>query len=86
MTNAEASVPAQNVFPDTHEQAVIPEKEKSRDQGMIGNDTDDNTGVISKSDENLKTASEHIEKTVSVDKNNDADENVIDVDNFIVEG
>ncbi|MCI85845.1 hypothetical protein A2U01_0107124, partial [Trifolium medium] len=72
---------AQNVVPDTPEQAVIPEKEKSPDQGMIGNDTADNTGVLSKSDENLKTASEHIEKTVSADKDNDADENVIDVDN-----
>ncbi|MCI93068.1 hypothetical protein A2U01_0114366, partial [Trifolium medium] len=29
MTNAEASVPAQNVVPDTPEQAVTPEKEKS---------------------------------------------------------
>ncbi|MCI46347.1 hypothetical protein A2U01_0067587, partial [Trifolium medium] len=69
MTNAEASIPAQNVDPDTPEQAVIPGKEKSLDQGMIGNDTDDNAGVLSKSDENLETASEHIEKTVSADKN-----------------
>ncbi|MCI65062.1 hypothetical protein A2U01_0086320, partial [Trifolium medium] len=42
MTNAEASVPAQNVVPDTPEQAIIPDKEKSPDQGMVGNDTDDN--------------------------------------------
>ncbi|MCI89777.1 hypothetical protein A2U01_0111066, partial [Trifolium medium] len=38
--------------------------------------------VLSKSDENLETASEHIEKTVSTDKNDDAGENVIDVDNL----
>ncbi|MCI55372.1 hypothetical protein A2U01_0076622, partial [Trifolium medium] len=43
-------------------------------------------GVLSKSDKNLKSASEHIEKNVPAYKSNDADENVIDVDNFIVEG
>ncbi|MCI71332.1 hypothetical protein A2U01_0092595, partial [Trifolium medium] len=73
---------AKNVVPDTPEQAVIPDKEKSQEQGMIGNDTDDNTGVLSKSDENLKTASECIEKIVSAGKNIDADEDVIDVDNL----
>ncbi|MCI67319.1 hypothetical protein A2U01_0088577, partial [Trifolium medium] len=63
-------------------QDVIPDKEKSPDQGMVGNETEVNTCVLSKSNENLETASEHTEKTVSVDKNDDADENVIDVDNL----
>ncbi|MCI23292.1 hypothetical protein A2U01_0044471, partial [Trifolium medium] len=50
MTNAEASVPAKNVVPDTPEQAVTPEKEKSPDQVMTGNISDDNTVVLSQSD------------------------------------
>ncbi|MCI88451.1 hypothetical protein A2U01_0109738, partial [Trifolium medium] len=68
MTNAKASVPAQNVVPDTPEQAVTPEKEKSPNQGMTDNNPDDNPIVLSKSDESLKIATEHIEKTVSADK------------------
>ncbi|MCI56488.1 hypothetical protein A2U01_0077739, partial [Trifolium medium] len=32
MTNAETSVPAKNVVPDTPKQVVTPEKEKSPDQ------------------------------------------------------
>ncbi|MCI73708.1 hypothetical protein A2U01_0094972, partial [Trifolium medium] len=78
-----ASVPAQNVVPDTPEQAVTSEKEKSPDQRLTGNNCDYNTGVSSKSDESLKTVTEHIEKTVCADKQNVGDENVIDVDNLI---
>ncbi|MCI82631.1 hypothetical protein A2U01_0103905, partial [Trifolium medium] len=57
MVNAEASVPDQNVVPETPEQDVMPDKEKSPGQGVVGIETDVNTGVLSKSNENLETAS-----------------------------
>ncbi|MCI72694.1 hypothetical protein A2U01_0093958, partial [Trifolium medium] len=61
MTNVEASVPAKNVVPDTPEQAATSKKEISPDQVMTGNISDDNTIVLSQSDESLKTVSEHVE-------------------------
>ncbi|MCI50654.1 hypothetical protein A2U01_0071898, partial [Trifolium medium] len=68
--------------PDTPEQAVTPEKEKSPDQVMTSNISDDNTVVLSQSSDSLKTVSEHVENNVSAEKNKDADENVINVDNI----
>ncbi|MCI91474.1 hypothetical protein A2U01_0112768, partial [Trifolium medium] len=53
--NAEASVPVENVVPDTPEQAVIPEKEKSPGPATTGNASDDNTVVNSQGDESMKT-------------------------------
>ncbi|MCI46987.1 hypothetical protein A2U01_0068228, partial [Trifolium medium] len=82
MINAEASVPAKNVVPDTPEHAVTPEEEKSPNQVMTDNISDDNTVVLSQSDESLKTVSENVEKDVSAEKNKVTDENVIDVDNL----
>ncbi|MCI87031.1 hypothetical protein A2U01_0108312, partial [Trifolium medium] len=38
--------------------------------------------VLSQFDESLKTVSENVDKDVSYEKNKDADENVIDVDNL----
>ncbi|PNX88648.1 hypothetical protein L195_g044758 [Trifolium pratense] len=43
---------------------------------------DDNTVVISQSDESIKTVSEHLEDEGSAKKDEDADLNVIDVDNL----
>ncbi|MCI81514.1 hypothetical protein A2U01_0102788, partial [Trifolium medium] len=50
ITNAEAYVPTKDVVPDTPEQAITPEKEKSSGQVMTGNISDDNTVVLSQSD------------------------------------
>ncbi|MCI65017.1 hypothetical protein A2U01_0086275, partial [Trifolium medium] len=68
--NADASVPAENVISDTREQVVIPEKEKSPDQMMTGNASDEHTIVNSQGDESMKIVSANIgdsepsEKTV----------------------
>ncbi|MCI40867.1 hypothetical protein A2U01_0062100, partial [Trifolium medium] len=82
ITNAEAYVPDKNVILDTPEQAVTPEKEKSPYQVMTGNIFDDNTVVLSQSDESLKIVSEHVENNMSAEKNKDEVENVIYVDNL----
>ncbi|MCI94336.1 hypothetical protein A2U01_0115634, partial [Trifolium medium] len=47
-----------------------------------GDVSNDNTVILSQSDESLKTVSENVEKDVSAEKNKVADENVIDVDNL----
>ncbi|MCI51364.1 hypothetical protein A2U01_0072608, partial [Trifolium medium] len=59
MTNAETSAAAKNVVPDTPEQVITPEKEKSPEQVMTG---DVSTAVLSQFDESLKTVSENVEK------------------------
>ncbi|MCI41979.1 hypothetical protein A2U01_0063213, partial [Trifolium medium] len=59
-------------------------KEKATKTTVTGNVSDDNTVVLSQSDENLKTVSEDIESDGG-EKNKVADENVIDVDNLISE-
>ncbi|MCI69601.1 hypothetical protein A2U01_0090864, partial [Trifolium medium] len=53
---------------------------------MTGNISDDNAVVLTQSDESLKTVSEHVENNISVEKNKDEDDNVIDVDNLNSEG
>ncbi|MCI83842.1 hypothetical protein A2U01_0105118, partial [Trifolium medium] len=49
---------------------------------VTGDASDNDTVVLSQSDEVLKTVSENFEKDVSADKSKEADENVIDVDNL----
>ncbi|MCI59270.1 hypothetical protein A2U01_0080525, partial [Trifolium medium] len=71
-----------SVVPNSPENVTIPEKEKSTEQVLTGNVSDDNTVVISQSAESFKTVSEHLEESMSVEKNKDAEENVIDVDNL----
>ncbi|MCI37955.1 hypothetical protein A2U01_0059182 [Trifolium medium] len=49
---------------------------------MAGNASDDNTVVISQTDESMNTVSENLEDDVSAEKDKEADLNVIDVDNI----
>ncbi|MCI74077.1 hypothetical protein A2U01_0095341, partial [Trifolium medium] len=66
-----------SVVPDSLENLTVPEKEKSPEQVLTGNVSDDNTVVISQSAESLKIVYEHLEESMSVEKNKDAEENVI---------
>jgi hypothetical protein len=67
------------VVPNSAENVTIPGKEESPEQVLTDNVSGDNTAVISQSDESLKTVSEHSE---SAEKYNNANLNVIDMDNL----
>ncbi|MCI56754.1 hypothetical protein A2U01_0078005, partial [Trifolium medium] len=69
-------------IPDSPENVTVTEKEKDTETPVTGDASDDDTIVLSQSDESLKTVSENVEKDVSAEKNKVTDKNVIDVDNL----
>ncbi|MCI06580.1 envelope-like protein, partial [Trifolium medium] len=85
--NVDTSVGQENlentVIPESPKLVTIPETEKSPDNLMTGNVSDDNTVINSQSYESMKTVSAHLDDDMSAEKDKDADLNVIDVDDLV---
>ncbi|WJX67888.1 hypothetical protein P8452_52315 [Trifolium repens] len=70
------------VVPDSSENVTVPEKEKTPDQALTDNLSDNNTIVNSQGDKSMKTVSAHLGKSEPSDKNVGTEAPTVDLDDL----